>query len=331
MNLGSFSRRTLLTGAGFSKNYRCLLASEFLSQLLVHPEVSTSLQRELKADRQFEVTLARARRGELSASDSVALQTAVRALFVQMDEAVQNPDYRRDPLFDHYQLQEFLRRFRGGLTCDTTYWFTLNQDLVLERRTYNWATVPFYCFPPRHPGVPAPPASVSGGQHYFSTSMRQFDDSYVSTVPNHIEDKKLAGFSNYVKLHGSFNWVDQERKNLMVIGGEKEDQIRASDLFSWYFQIFESVLQAGGVKLFIIGYSLRDPHVNAIIEKAIKTADLEIYMVDPDPFARLDEVKSKAIYDATIPLQYGSLGELMPASQARSNNWSSICDRFFGA
>lgn len=70
---------------------------------------------------------------------------------------------------------------------------------------------------------------------------------------------------NVIKLHGSFNWRSSDGHNVMVVGTEKTAAIARMPLLSWYMDVFKQVLNAGDVRLMIIGYRFGDEHVNATI------------------------------------------------------------------
>lgn len=333
MDLGCFSRRVLLTGAGFSKNFGGKLASEFMTILLLQTAVKASLEisRALKSDGNFERTLARARRGEFGTEGQAILEASVMAVFRLMDDRYFDVGRDRRSEFDVYQFQDFLCRFRGGQDNDTTYYFTTNQDLGLERKAYNWSMPPFFCPSPVHPGVPFPLGVTNGGGPYFSSVMGPFDEGYVSVLPREVQDRRLRGRTNYIKLHGAFNWVSKESGAIMVIGEDKADQIAASDLFRWYLETFDAVLMAGGVRLFVIGYSFSDGHLNAVIQRAVREADLTLFVLDPYALDSVRKLGDQDLEDASTPLPYPNLGELMPPSQARTEEWTLICDQFFGS
>ena len=92
----------------------------------------------------------------------------------------------------------------------------------------------------------------------------------------------LKGFYNVVKLHGSMNWRTADGRDAMVIGTGKSGQIQQSPLLSWYWQIFEQVLAAGGVRLLIAGYGFQDEHVNAAIARAAQHHGLRVFIWNTD-------------------------------------------------
>jgi len=53
---------------------------------------------------------------------------------------------------------------------------------------------------------------------------------------------KSLGHLYYIKLHGSYDWRDEQHRARMIIGMHKADQIGTDDILSWYFRLFEEVL-----------------------------------------------------------------------------------------
>src|ERR1700687_5335136 len=90
----SFSKRVLLTGAGFSRNWGGLLATEVSGRILAHhavmarPRVRDLILREPS----FEDALETTRTGFYEAADAQAMELAIKAVFDDMDAAYKNPN-----------------------------------------------------------------------------------------------------------------------------------------------------------------------------------------------------------------------------------------------
>lgn len=133
----------------------------------------------------------------------------------------------------------FLSRFDGGAGGNVVgYFFTLNQDLFIERWDDGeqvWII----------PGMPKQSFRFS---HDFPGRDAPLPAEYRLTVPDAEAVQKISsaysqGISSpsrchYVKLHGSLNWWSsgekQAEKQMMVIGGNKADQIAHEPLLQWY-------------------------------------------------------------------------------------------------
>ena len=86
----------------------------------------------------------------------------------------------------------------------------------------------------------------------------------------------------YVKLHGSLGWRSVNGGNQMVLGMNKLEDIKKEPLLSWYLDLFQQVLCRPNVKLFVIGYSFKDKHINEYLLQAINEYGLEIYVISPE-------------------------------------------------
>jgi hypothetical protein len=105
------------------------------------------------------------------------------------------------------------------------------------------------------------------------------------------QNQRLDGFINYIKLHGSFRWRPEDGSSAMVLGGGKELSIRRSPLLTWYHDLFEQVLCAGDVRIFVIGYSFQDDHINRTIARAVQSSNAKIFVWDIcDPLQLLKNV-----------------------------------------
>lgn len=85
----------------------------------------------------------------------------------------------------------------------------------------------------------------------------------------------------YIKLHGSFNWLQNEG-SLLILGGNKAANIKTFPVLEWYHQMFRDDLESEDLRLMIIGYSFNDPHINDAITGAIgKARNMKIFIIDP--------------------------------------------------
>lgn len=122
----------LLLGAGFSRNWGGLLATEVLGELLGGVQGRPALHRMLVERRSFEEVLGRvqtaARQGGAEANaDLAAIETAVGAVFERMNRHfadLPDLDVFSRPNLAERSVHAFLARFDAI--------FTLNQDSLLE-------------------------------------------------------------------------------------------------------------------------------------------------------------------------------------------------------
>jgi hypothetical protein len=193
-----------------------------------------------------------------------------------------------------YQIGPFLARFDAI--------FTLNQDLLLERKYRSGMPL---LAPGRWSGFASPgvyPASPSFAYDPDGESAGLQIPGPTSSFRVHRNTQP------YFKLHGSSNWRDSNGERMLIMGGEKSAAIRGSDLLTWYAKKFEEYLQSANPRLMVIGYSFADPHINQTIVEAIKHG-LRIFIVDPRGSDVLDGLpKSKSSDDLRKAIQPTLIG-----------------------
>src|SRR5581483_11253271 len=267
----SFSRRVLLLGAGFSRNWGGLLATEVQEEIFNHAAVQARPR--LKAmvlEKPFEDALEETRTGLWEAQDQAAVEAAIRAAFDQMDRAFRNPN----PPVLNATANDFIKRFcPGPVGVGTGYVFSLNQDLLLERiYGTNVASqklvVPGVTWLDRPPHFPAGLADIPAGS--------PAGEGQLATL-------RLVRNFNLIKLHGSINWQGGADAPGMVMGRRKSRTISAHPLLAFYYGVFERVLAAGDVRLMVIGYGWGDDHINDVIADAVRDHGLRIYSWNRSP------------------------------------------------
>ena len=110
--------------------------------------------------------------------------------------------------------------------------------------------------------LPLAPGRLTPGIKPAKTSLAHGQHRWHQYTPDPDNFSILPRDQPYIKLHGSFNWVDQENGALLILGGNKAENIRKHPLLVWYHQKFKEDLTAAGTRLMIIGYSFNDPHIN---------------------------------------------------------------------
>ncbi len=325
---GKFSKRVLLTGAGWSRNWGGQLASEVWSSLVGHLRVRTHvrLYKLLLDEPSFEVALGRTSEPPFSATDRAELQQALSDTFVAMDREIARVDH--DPWINIYKVQELLFRFFGRRGDGNTegYLFTLNQDLFFERHLYNEHVA-------GAPGGVLPGLVPRPGQRWFGTNMGAFDTSFImQPVADPIAQGRLQSQMNVIKLHGSFNWRSADGNDMMVVGTEKTGQIAAQPLLAWYAQVFREVLSAGDVRLMIVGYGFADEHINVVIADAIEKHGLSVFIWNTMANLKSTLISmphGMRIWKGLISTATRPLVEVFPGNQAETEEYRRICDTFF--
>jgi hypothetical protein len=326
MDIGNFSMRTILTGAGWTRNWGGLLAAELWDQLIGHRSIQNNsrLRELLLSEPSFETALGRVQAEPFSPSDRQILERALLDAFIAMDREVAQISDR----INIYKVYELLFRFCGrhGQGINATYMFTLNQDLWPERYLYN----------DNAPGTlgPALPAiRARPNQRYFPTQFAYSPEFDMEPIAEPAAQAQLRGHFNVIKLHGSFNWRTTDARNALVVGTGKSGQIAASPLLTWYFDIFRKVLSAGGVRLMVVGYGFRDEHVNAVIAYAIKHHNLKMFIWNTDATLRENVLRAphgSTLWNGLLSTMSRPMFEVFPSSQAETSEYRRIQETFFG-
>lgn len=296
--------RALLTGAGFTYNFGGLLAGRMQGEIYNkidfdrHPALHGLLIQEPELD--YESLYIRVMSGGYTQEDQAALQKAVFDAYMELDEAV--CDYFRARRYasdsNYPDMLNFYRSFLqwfGGAEGEVVrgYFFTLNQDLFMERWDDAWRR--FWM-----PGMPCAQVRFSAPPYGEYQPWPVDQRLYVPTAEELDAIKRadarrvsVSGRLHYVKLHGSLNWWSKRDKKtdkaIMVIGGKKDDQIADEPLLAWYWDLFERALCGQNRRLWIIGYSFRDEHINRVIAQAIRDCHLRWFSISPSPQSRFIE------------------------------------------
>lgn len=333
VSVGSFPKVTILTGAGFSKNWRGLLSADFFSRLIgpqsarAYPKIRALLLQ----NPNFEVVLHTVRTQGFPPCEVKKFEEAILDVYLDHDSAIRRAIFTGPSDVNIYGVRKFLSRFfRAG----TGYLFTLNQDLLLERK-----------FCPVHAPSPTLPG-VSKHENWFTSV---FDNEYrdslppdyqrsvpaASVIPKTDWPPKLSGQFNYIKLHGSFDWRDPVvDSKLLVIGGGKAQAIAASPLLQWYSDVFREVCLSGDVKLLVSGYSFSDENINGIIADGVKNAGLGVFIHDTLSDVDMQQRLSAARYGPEIwSGLIGYLGcellDIFPGTQDRTSELEAIEQALF--
>jgi len=327
LDIGNFSKRTILTGAGWTRNWGGRLAGELWQDLIGHRAIQDNARlRDLLLDEtSFETALGLVQAEPFTTVDRQTFEGALLDAFIAMDREVARHDH--DPWINIYKVQELLFRFCGRRAqgINAGYMFTLNQDLWPERFLYNEHVTG--ALRASLPAVRARP-----NQRLFTTGIGPYSAEFImEPVPEPAQG--LHGQFNIIKLHGSFNWRTADARSALVVGTEKSGQIASSPLLRWYFDIFRKVLSAGGVRLMVVGYGFGDEHVNAAIADAIDHHGLKLFVWNTASDLRdriLAAPCGPALWKGLLSTATRPLIEVFPSNQAETQEYRRIRETFFG-
>lgn len=312
----------LLTGAGFTHNFGGFLACEMWSKIFNNLLVQANAEahRLLLDDFDFEsVYSAKMSRGEETIK---IIRKAVEAAYKDLDDTIKNWVFNRDnpTALNTYGLGELLS-FISSRGSDKGWFFTLNQDLYMERKN-NY----------RSPGASFGQPSVDGDGGGNVKLVALPDQAGVEKA------KSTLNNASYIKLHGSYGWVSSHGGNQMVIGKNKESDIDQEPLLKWYFEIFQNLIYEGDKKLLVIGYGFADNHINDILLKGVQEHRLSIYVINPtDPetfknrlegkpahFGSYEISKYLKIWDGVKGYFPYTLRQIFPPDQSRTTIFQEI-------
>jgi len=276
----------LLTGAGFTKNFRGYLASEMWAAILSQPEINRDfdLRKEMLNELDYEEIYDRIMKPDGYRDDQKSsFRTALSNAYQQMHEAICTEDVDPGHLNSAAAAcRHLIRRFAGSKDKRTRgFFFTLNQDLFVERFYLNTD-------PTESIDIAGLPRS---SPRWFNGSLGvQLESDDWVMLPDHdwVQKYKAGCWSKgsycplaYIKLHGSYGWQFHDGTPGVVIGHAKTDLLKREPLLNWYQLLFEQVLCAGDRRLVVIGYGFNDEHINAVIARAINHHRLKLYPIYP--------------------------------------------------
>ncbi|MEW6335999.1 MAG: SIR2 family protein [Acidobacteriota bacterium] len=286
----NFPTNILLTGAGFTKNFGGLLASEIWSRLFNDGAVRKSgLAKVVSAHApDFERAYQELVRSDPDSDSARVLHGAVVRAFDEMD-LVLRTWYHTNNAPESGTLTRLFELCAPKLgTGETGLLFTLNQDLYPERKTF--LDLAFGC-----PGILAvgPPPGLQGS-YFENHDMQPVHGRDIKRCPDKDTIATCAkswlqpGGFHWVKLHGSCNWRSSDGRDVMVLGHDKTGQIASEPLLTWYWKVFREALGSARHRLIVIGYSFRDPHVNEVIARSIQGHGTELVVIDPTSWEVLE-------------------------------------------
>jgi hypothetical protein len=264
----------------------------------------------------FEAAYAKAQSTPFDDQDRTAINEAIRDVFARMDRDHSDID-RLNRIFNN-GVRRFISRFCSTLNT-TGYFFTVNQDLLVER---------IYMPPVTAPTLYMPGIEPPRGERTFGAWNWPIGSATVAFDPS--RPPNLERQFNYIKLHGSSNWRVPGGPTPMVIGTGKEAQISGNPLLAWYFETFARVLHAGDTRLMTIGYGFGDDHINTAIRSAVKTAGLELFVWNANSNP-LDTARSALGADVIPSFATTPLSEMFPPDQSVPAELGRITQVFFGA
>ena len=277
--MSTISKLMVLTGAGFTKNFGGFLSNEMWPRVFNHPAIheNEKVRDELLKMTNFEDAYSKVLESDqFDEEERTAFKDAIEHAYNLLDEEISRYKPSSPSYFNLNHMAKLFFLLSEYAGDERALWFTLNQDLFLERHK-NWriAGAPdfqqeFYHLPLRNKPNPIHLPSPQ-------ISQAQLEVALTNGVKNY------AGPA-YIKLHGSYCWKSWTGEPGMVLGINKEKFIEKEPLLKCYLKVFKKALNRESAKLIIIGYGFRDAHINRLLLKAIQEHGLNLYIINPrDP------------------------------------------------
>jgi len=287
-------RDRLLTGAGFTKNFGGLLASEMWSVIFNYNRIQAypKIKELMRDDFDYESVYTSIMEGSLYTKDGKeAINDAVKFAYEHIDTILMEYDGGVPRPVGLTEVLQLIDRFNDNRiksfigtnnvpyhiqteTGNKSFIFTLNQDLFFERLCSNCEL-----------SIPG----IKNNSEWFTSMFRSpLSPSDYCNLPkkdelNRIKPDILSDGNFFlIKLHGSCNWISFDGTQKMVIGRGKKEQIQKEPLLMYYSEVFKKALSHYQRRLLIIGYSFGDEHINHIIAEAVREYGLKIYIISPD-------------------------------------------------
>ncbi len=322
----------LFTGAGFTKNFGGLLAKEMWSKLFNNSKIQSCprIKKLMINDFDYESIYHKIINGNYTEEEKDVISDVILEVYRSLDDICREWIFRNDapnPV-NIYGVNRLIERFSGGPN-EIGFFFTLNQDLFVERH-FNSSGAGLI-----HPGVRKIPDA-----HKTTINLPLENKDFIKLpTDSELEDSATKLYSatiHYVKLHGSYGWLNSSGLNRYVIGKNKEDQIAGEPLLSWYYDLFRKVLSHPSRKLLIIGYGFRDAHINELMARLIKDFNLMLYIISPSDQSKfIDNLKSVEFGETLLQGLSGyfpyKLLDIFPTDQSDSHAWKELLTIFFNS
>jgi len=273
----------ILTGAGFSVPWGGVTATE-LSVLLFNAATDRAkdVREALLLFGDYEVALDHC--SQNPHSKALFLETLVRQ-FKVIDKRMHT--YFLGQLGYERHLAMYFRDWSENVqnSSDSCLLVSLNQDLGLER---------FWWCREGH-GVRCKKIPEGNQLHFWGVGSWRGQDfqPYTSERTIHypanvtVRDAdpgicRLLPGVNYLKLHGSMNWIDQNGRPLLITGSNKPEQCADFPVLDSMQREFGSLSELQDLRFICLGYSFRDDHVNRVLRKACEDNGAKIMIVSPN-------------------------------------------------
>lgn len=290
----------LFTGAGFTKNFGGFLGDEMWYKIFNNPKIASSknLRSVFLDDGNFnyEKIYGRILRQKVfGTEDKEIIKSVMLEAYEELDKVLTSRNaYNQDLNFTINWIKKIFSNSKGK------YFFTLNQDLLIERYLPNPIINELNI-----PGMVNIIGSdfVKDGNFVRNLPFEKFIQINEGYNKSELSDASLI---NYIKIHGSFGWKDGE-DDCMVIGSDKTNDLKRFPLLWSYLELFEKVINEGDKKLLVIGYGFADDHINHKISAGIESHGLKLFVISPEPLKNFKEKLENSLVSCEHEQKCGSV------------------------
>lgn len=331
MNTHNVAQHLLLTGAGFTANFGGLLTRDLWGRIYNRASNDPVLRELLLQHENFEAAYGVVQSGDYPQCTKDLMANATIDAFAELDERVKGWTWTPGSPYpvNEYALRKLINRFSGASDRASGFFFTLNQDLFVER---------VYCQDPGTEALTIPGLENPARLPLCSTHMRtrQLPEADFLLVPTNLDTARMeeqrSGFY-YVKLHGS--WKGQAARYPLVIGQNKGEAISGSELLSWYFRAFAAAISAGNRRILIIGYGFGDAHVNQALGIAARNNDLQLSVMTRSAGDLIQTLRNrpdcKDVLEGLRNVYDEPMSSLYPTNQEFTEGNRRFQEEFFGS
>lgn len=290
----------MLTGAGFSKDFGGLLAREIRDELLNQSQIARDHRiyglltgaMSGNEDGNYELALSRLERARDRHAERELFLDSLQKVFSEMDLSMMSRLGDQKSTYS-MTLSNALHFIHGWLTAEGTcddghYFFTLNQDVLVERYWSLPSQQEANYFGIRQVGSPI--GTVKGLFHErISCPIRDLDMEIEQDL-----GEIFASRLYYVKLHGSMNWMRGDGSRVMISGQDKEAKILTDPRLAGLWDCFKAQCLKEGVKILCVGYGFGDLHVNSVLAEALATKNAELVIISPSAWESRKKITDSA-------------------------------------
>ncbi len=306
-----------MTGAGFTKNFGGLLGSEMWAEIFNNPKIQNdeNLRKKVLGGKAgvysfnyeeiYDQPMTNYEKDAFTQALSEAYQKMDKLLvdrWTKKRKALHIKNHQVSP--DDLRADKLLGMFQGKGE-QKGYFFTLNQDLFVERymtcgqgNTDEWYAPLDFIYPLGRKSMPRLLRSAElNADNHTKLPMKLSDDEKKTLLKN--------SSSFYIKLHGSYGWKVNEGDPIIIVSSDKEGRMKDFPVLTWQLDLFEEVLKQGDMKLFIIGYGFMDEHINNRIFNAARNSNLKVFILSRETLSGL--IKRTAINQPSV--KYSLIGD----------------------